>query len=150
MSVSELFDHGSPHPWADLRINNLTVDGIIESPNTIFILPISFSGPFLATVFNIIIYKIGRTIVVNFPDIQSSAAGGAIPGDLVPLFIGGLSQYVWPIKVIDNNTVPTTYGELRIRPNGLISIFLDTNETGFQNLTTRGSFSTTISYVSFI
>src|SRR5689334_13258065 len=111
MSVSELFDHGSPHPWADLRINNLTVDGIIESPNTIFILPISFSGPFLATVFNIIIYKIGRTIVVNFPDIQSSAAGGAngtpiqssigaIPGDLVPLFIGGLSQYVWPIKVI--------------------------------------------------
>lgn len=27
MSISELFDHGAPHPWANLRLNNVTVDG---------------------------------------------------------------------------------------------------------------------------
>src|SRR5689334_13015723 len=102
MSIAELIDHGAPHPWANLRINNLAVEGIIDSPNTLAILPITMGGPFLDIVVTIIFYKIGRTITVNIPDIQSSAAGGAggtpinssigaIPADFLPLFIGGLS-----------------------------------------------------------
>jgi|SRR5580693_4619908 hypothetical protein len=33
MSLSEIFDHGSPHPWANLRPNNVTVDGTLLSSN---------------------------------------------------------------------------------------------------------------------
>lgn len=33
MSISEISDNGSPHQWANLRVNNLTVDGNLISTN---------------------------------------------------------------------------------------------------------------------
>lgn len=35
MSVSELEDNGSPHSWANLRMNNCTVDGTLTATNLV-------------------------------------------------------------------------------------------------------------------
>jgi hypothetical protein len=167
MSVSELFDHGSAHPWADLRMNNLTVDGnLTVSGSSIFngellSLVVSMSGPIPPTNFTFLFSKIGRNVTLNIPDIQSNAVGGVagnaissalgtIGPDFLPEFGVGENEYLWPIRVWDNSVVQSSPGLFRIESNGRIAVFLTQQGAGFGVVGDRGSFSSTISYRSAI
>jgi len=157
MSLVEVFDHGTPHPWANFRINNLTVDGAINTNGntTVIDLVIPMFGAFLLTPFTYLFTKIGKKVIINIPEIQNSNPGGnnndvirssigAIPNDLLPDF-SQTGTFVWPIRVI-NGVIPATPGNFFITNSGTISMLSSQGATGFQNFGTRGCFATTISY----
>jgi len=161
MSISEIFDHGAPHPWANLRVNNLAVDGTLTGGTSLTTLVISMSGPIPATNFTFLVSKFGRKVTINLPDVQTNGAGGvagqfitsaagAIPANLLPDFSNGTVQYLWMVRSIDNNVIQAFPGLIRIIPTGAIAVFLTQSGGGFTNLNSRGTFATTISYRSAI
>jgi len=163
MSLSEIFDHGAAHPWANLRVNNLTVDGTLTTPGTgtLTTLVIPMSVPIPIANFTFLFSKIGRDVTVNLPDIQSGALGGvagnpitsgpgAIPANLLPDYSNGATQYFWVVRTIDAGVIQAGGGLIQILPNGTISVFATQQGGGFGNTGQRGSFSITISYRSAI
>lgn len=81
MSLSEIFNHGTPHPWANLRPNNVTVDGTLLASNItnqplIPSLPISINVGTLTTPFyqkfsgtvtsNATTLPIATNLIINF------------------------------------------------------------------------------------
>ena len=162
MSIAEIFDHGAPHPWANLRINNLTVDGTFIAPTFAFVgtIAATFNGAIPATVFSIDFVKVGSLVSLTFRDIISIAGGGApgaisalpgtLPANLMPFFGSGINSLNYPCRVIDNGAVTNDAGLLSINTTGLISISLDISGTGFGVVGQRGMFGITISYRSAI
>jgi|SRR5580693_10415926 hypothetical protein len=161
MSISEIFDHGTPHPWANLRFNNLTLDGIFINDNitNAGTLVVPFSGPIPTTNFNIDFYKFGKIVVLNIPNIMSSAAGGttntnivspagSIPSFLLPDFVGG-TELDYQVRT-QNLSLPLQFsGLLQLNNLGMINIIMDNRGSpGFTNTGTRGIFGITISYIS--
>lgn len=160
MSVSELFDRGAPHPWADLRVNTLTVDGPLIVNGDVITSPISLSGPFPATGFNILFAKVGRIVVMTLPDLQSAAGGGtnltpitsaigALDLNFVPDFPVGENELFWPIRVINAGVLQASPGMIRIENNGRFTIFSSQGGGTFSNAAAlTGAYATTIAYRS--
>lgn len=157
MSISEIFDHGAPHPWANLRINNLTVDGSLNIPSETGTLSITFGGAIPSTTFSVAFQKIGTSVSLNFPNILSNGVGGvagpitapagSIPANLIPQFLGAV-QYNILVKVENNNVISLNPGVFVIGLLGTINIFLDTTLSSFGVTNTRGSFAFVTSYAS--
>jgi hypothetical protein len=156
MSLSEIFDHGAPHPWANLRINNLSIDGSISNNTQVGTLSIQFSGPFTTTNFTIGYAKLGRLVVLNLPPIQLSSGGVAsiitapansIPSFLIPEFEPGSNTLDYPIRVIDNapQSLP---GLFQIIIDGSILINKLLAGASFGVVNTRGSYPISYSYKS--
>lgn len=158
MSISEIFDNGI-HPWANLRFNNLTIDGTITNNNPTLsgTLSIPFSGPFPTTNFNVDYYKIGKLVTLNFSQIISSAAGGttgttitsaanSIPAYLLPDFVGQ-TEMDYIVRVTDNG-VQVSPGFFQIHPDGSIIIYKNLQGATFGINNQRGCYSTTLSYIS--
>lgn len=163
MSISEIFDHGAPHPWANLRVNNLTVDGTFVAPSFAFVgtIAATFTGPLAApTVYSIDYAKVGNIVTLVFRDILTIAGGGApgpfiaapgtLPANLFPFFGSGINSLSYPCRTIDNGVVTNNPGLLAINTTGLISISLDLFGTGFGIVGQRGMFGTSISYRTLV
>lgn len=155
MSVSELFDHGEPHPWANLRVNNLTVDGTFDNGD-IGSFSITLSGPIpTPTTFICDFVKISRTATLMFNTMTVSTAGGvagpftAPPGtfpiELLPDFTTQ-TEFDFPVRVINAGINPTTTGLLIFRATGEIDIFLDLSGANFGTVGQRGMYATSVTY----
>jgi len=159
MSLSEIFDHGEPHPWANFRINNLTIDGdLLAGIDTEF--NITLSGPIpTPTVFSINAGKIGRIASLSFPIMTVSTPGGtpgpfsappgSLPADFLPDFFD-LVELEYPVRVIDAGVNPTSPGLLIIRSSGEIDLFFDLSGAGFGTVGQRGMYGISITYKTAI
>jgi hypothetical protein len=161
MSISEIFDHGTPHPWANLRFNNLTLDGTFINDNTqnVGTLVVPFSGPIPTTNINIDFYKFGKIVILNIPNIITNAAGGTagtnivspagtIPAFLLPDFVGG-GEFDYQIRTQNAGVTNQFSGFLQLASNGSINIVQDNRGApGFGNTGNRGMFGTTVYYIS--
>lgn len=159
MSVSELFDHGAPHPWANLRVNNLSVDGTFAFPSQTGTLMVTFSGAIPATVFPIQYQKIGTQVTLQLA-VHSSVAGGiagnitspasSIPAFLVPTFPGTNTELDFTLRVNDNGVPQLDPGFLQINSNGSVIIFKEnTGALGFGVIgADRGMLPTAVSYIT--
>ena len=159
MSIAEILDHGTPHPWANLRINNLVVDGTTSGGGVSGSLNAIYSGPFAAPInFPVDYSKNGKTVTLTIHQAQDVPNGGVagpilsdagtIPAFLLPNFYGALTNINFPVKVVNNGVIPTAPGLLTITPTGRINIFLDLNNTSFGTTGLRGFFSISVSYVT--
>jgi hypothetical protein len=162
MSLSEIFDHGAAHPWANLRINNLTVDGTITGGTgggNQGTLNITFSGPFTTQVFNVDFQKFGKQVTLQFPNVTASTVGTnnspiasstVLPASLLPDFItgSGTTSINYPVVVENNNSIQPSAGLLQITNTGNIFIYLTLGQGTFSSAATKGMIALGISYLS--
>ena len=102
MSLSEISDNGIAHPWANFRINNLSVDGSItftgDNQTALtdyeeYSAPVIFSGPIANTTVTIRLIRVGKMVSLSIPVISGAgnstqnyldSPAGAIPTRFLP------------------------------------------------------------------
>ncbi|HTO16890.1 MAG TPA: hypothetical protein VLZ83_14070 [Edaphocola sp.] len=146
MSISELLDD-VPHPWANLRVNDLTVDGdfINNNNNSLeqeeLLMSVIYGGTLWTTTKNktIMLNKIGRTCTLHMEEAIDVSTGAPTPTILVDTPIPEIfrpnkgdniliTDYVSKISGYTANGYEFAY--LKIDEDGYISIIFNNAPNG--------------------
>jgi hypothetical protein len=133
MSLSEIFDNGSPHPWANLRVNNITIDNnILQGTYTsVSGTPVTFTDTAAHNVFS---YTLPTTNNASIVFKYTAIAKGGPAGN----FSNTLCRTAYYLFQINSGTVTSTgaFGE-------------SNNQIGFSAGSIVTTFSNTSNIVNF-